>query len=70
MDINKYFVDTVKLTEDEEGKTSLKIISYVVASDTAQNAYQRFLDGGEFPIGFEGEPADSIIIGVGLAPAE
>lgn len=70
MDLNKYVVDTVRAVENEEGKPAVMVVSFLVLSDSAKSAYERFLEGGEFPVVFEGEKVDSVIIGVGLEPTD
>lgn len=68
MELNKYGIDTVRIVEDKEGNPGIQVITYAVLGPSAEAAYNRYMEGGEFPILFEGEVADRIVIGIG--PAE
>lgn len=68
MELNKYGIDTVRIVEDADGNPGVQVITYAVLGPSAQEAYARYMEGGEYPIIFEGEVADRIVIGIG--PAE
>lgn len=68
MELNKYGIDTVRIVEDKDGNPGVQVITYAILGPTAEEAYHRFMEGGDYPVIFEGEVADRIVIGIG--PAE
>lgn len=68
MELNKYGIDIVRIVKDEEGNPGIQVFTYGIVGRSAEEAYHRFMDGGDFPIIFEGEVVDRIVIGIG--PAE